>query len=345
MQHDTTVYPLKLSGQTTRLVASMIYLRYSKRRYLRFYRMFDRFAMKCFLHEALIFWGYSAKQCIIDNTSLARLRGSGKQAVIVPEMACFAERYSFQFVCHAIHHSNRKAGEERSFWTVETNFFPGRSFDSLEDLNRQAFQWATVRMHHRPASKTGLISAKAFEHERSYLTKLPDQLPAPYRTLGRGTDQYGYVSFEANYYWVPGTKREDVKLLCYADHLEIYQHRNCVAKYPLPPHGVKNGRFGPEGQTLPRHMPQNRKNASEQEAKRLRAMDPGVSAYVDYVLKTPGIQRHRFLRELFALSQKMTQAVFVTAVARALRYRIVHLQTLERIAWFCMSQSQAVSGL
>jgi hypothetical protein len=341
MQHDTTVYPLKLSGQTTRLVASMIYLRYSKRRYLRFYRMFDRFAMKCFLHEALIFWGYSAKQCIIDNTSLARLRGSGKQAVIVPEMACFAERYSFQFVCHAIHHSNRKAGEERSFWTVETNFFPGRSFDSLEDLNRQAFQWATVRMHHRPASKTGLISAKAFEHERSYLTKLPDQLPAPYRTLGRGTDQYGYVSFEANYYWVPGTKREDVKLLCYADHLEIYQHRNCVAKYPLPPHGVKNGRFGPEGQTLPRHMPQNRKNASEQEAKRLRAMDPGVSAYVDYVLKTPGIQRHRFLRELFALSQKMTQAVFVTAVARALRYRIVHLQTLERIAWFCMSQSQA----
>jgi hypothetical protein len=62
---------------------------------LKFYRVFDRFAMKCFLHEALIFWGYSAKQCIIDNTSLARLRGSGKQAVIVPEMACFAERYSF----------------------------------------------------------------------------------------------------------------------------------------------------------------------------------------------------------------------------------------------------------
>jgi hypothetical protein len=236
--------------------------------------------------------------------------------------------------------TSTKAGEERSFWTVETNFFSGRSFDSLEDLNRQAFQWATVRMHHRPASKTGLISAKAFEHERSYLTKLPDHLPAPYCTRERGTDQYGYVSFEANYYWVPGTKREDVKLLRYADHLEIYQHHSCVAKYPLPPDGVKNGRFSPEGQPPPRHMPQNRKNASEQEAKRLRAMDPGVSAYVDYVSKTPGIQRHRFLRELFALSQKMTQAVFVEAVARALRYRIVHMQTVERIAWFCLSQSQ-----
>jgi hypothetical protein len=69
-------------------------------------------------------------------------------------------------------------------------------------------------------------------------------------------------------------------------------------------------------------------------------MGSDVSAYVDYVSKTPGIQRHRFLRELVALSQKMTQAVFVEAIARALRYRIVHLQTFERIAWFCMSQTE-----
>jgi hypothetical protein len=340
MQHDTTVYQLKLSSHPTRLIASLMYLRYSKRRYLRFYRLFDRFAMKCFLHEALMFWGYSARQCIIDNTNLARLRGSGRQAVMVPEMASFAERYGFHFVCHEIRHANRKAGEERSFWTVETNFLPGRSFESLEDLNRQALEWATVRMHHRPASKTGLISAKAFEHERSYLTELPAHLPAPYYERQRGTDQYGFVSFEGNFYWVPGNKREDLKLLRYSDHLEIYQHRSCVAKYPLPPDGVKNGRFSPAGQALPRHMPRNRHSSSEQEEKRLRAMGSDVSAYVDYVSKTPGIQRHRFLRELVALSQKMTQAVFVEAVARALRYRIVHLQTLERIAWFCMSQSE-----
>ena len=172
MQHDTTVYQVKLGEQRARLIASLLYLRYSKRRYLKFYRVFNRFAMKCFLHEALMFWGYAAKQCIIDNTNLARLRGSGKRAVIVPEMAAFAERYGFQFVCHALRHPNRKAGEERSFWTVETNFLPGRTFASLEDLNRQALEWATVRMDHRPESKTGLIPAKAFEHERSYLTEL-----------------------------------------------------------------------------------------------------------------------------------------------------------------------------
>ncbi len=80
MQHDTTVYQVKLSGKPTRVIASLLYLRYSKRRYLKFYRAFNRFAMKCFLHEAFMFWGHAARQCVIDNTNLARLRGSGRLA-------------------------------------------------------------------------------------------------------------------------------------------------------------------------------------------------------------------------------------------------------------------------
>jgi len=287
-----------------------------------------------------MYWGYAAKQCVIDNTNLARLRGSGKRAVIVPEMASFAERYGFKFLCHAIRHPNRKAGEERSFWTVETNFLPGRSFESLEDLNQQALPWATVRMDHRPASKTRLIPAKAFEHERRYLTELPAQLPAPYWPQKRGTDEYGYVSFQGNYYWVPGTKREDVKVLQYADRLKIYRQRTCVAEYLLPADGIKNAHFSPEGQPPPRYLPKHRKHGSQHEEQRLRALGPEVAAYVDFALQTPGIQRHRFLRELFALSRQVTPTVFVEALTRALRYRVVQMETLQRIAWLCMNQGQ-----
>src|SRR5204863_505125 len=84
-------------------------------------------------HKALMFWRYAAAVCIIDNTNLARLRGTGRNAVIVPEMEAFAKEHGFRFVCHEKGHANRKAGEERSFWTVETNFLPGRHFSSLED--------------------------------------------------------------------------------------------------------------------------------------------------------------------------------------------------------------------
>ncbi len=340
MQHDTTVYTIKLDGKPARLVASLLYLRYSKRRYLKFYRAFNRFRMKCFLHEALTFWGYAARECIIDNTNLARLRGSGATALIVPEMERFGASYGFRFLCHALRHANRKAGEERSFWTVETNFLPGRTFQSLEDLNAQALEWATVRMEHRPQGKARLVPAKAFEHEYRFLLELPGHLPAPYQVHERGTDQYGYAAFEGNYYWVPGTKREDVKVLHYADRLTLYHARECLAEYPLPADGVKNAKFAPPGQPQPRHNPSNRRRPTEEEEKRLRAMGESVGRYLDFALKPKGIERHRFLRGLFALSREISPEVFLRTIERALRYRIVAMDTLRRMALLLMDASE-----
>ena len=337
-QHDTSPYEIKLAGTANRLIASLMYLRYSKRRYLKFYRVFNRFKMKCFLHEGLMHWGCAAPECIIDNTNLARLRGTGKNAVIVPEMTAFSQQRRFKFVCHEVKHPNRKAGEERSFWTVETNFFPGRTFENLEDLNRQAFEWATIRMHNRPTD-TGLIPAKAFEYERAYLLELPRHLPAPYLIHQRGTDQYGYAAFDGNYFWVPGTDRIDVKLIEYGDRLKIYLNRKCIAEYPLPADGVKNQRFSPEGMPAPRHQPRNQKRPTAEEEKRLRAMSPAVAGYLDFVLKGEGgIQRHRFIRELFALTSRMPNSVFIQSIKRALRYQITSIETVERIALLHMTQ-------
>lgn len=339
MQHDTTVYRIKLADKWVRLVASMLYLRYSKRRYLKLYRAFNRFRMKCFLHEALMFWGYAATECIIDNTNLARLRGTGANAVIVPEMEQFAKQYGFRFRCHEIGHANRKAGEERSFWTAETNFLPGRKFHNLEDLNQQALQWSTKRIDNRPQGKARLIPAKVFESERPHLVQLPPDLPAPYQVHDRGTDQYGYAAFAGNYYWVPGTGRADVRLLEYADLLKIYQARTCLAQYPLPADGVRNDLFSPPGLPKPRHSPNNRKQPTQQEEKRMRAMAESVSAYLDFALKPKvGIQRHRFLRKLYALSRKITPTLFITTIARAHKYRITDLTTIERIAALQMTQ-------
>jgi transposase len=338
MQHDTSDYQVKLSEQRTKVIASLLYLRYAKCRYLKFYRAFNRFAMKCFLHEALMYWEYAPFKCIIDNTNLARLRGSGSRAVIVPEMVAFAKQYGFEFSCHEIGHSNRKAGNERGFWTVETNFLPGRSFASLEDLNRQAKQWATERMQHRPVGKARLIPAKAFEHERHYLQPLSRHLPAPYKAHQPVVDQYGYVALSGNHYWVPGDDRADVKVLEYADHLKIYRRRELLAEYPLPADGVKQQRFSPPGQPQPKYQPRPRKRDSRYEEQRLRALGQEVESYLDYALAAPGIQRHRFLRELFAFSRQVTSVVFVKMVQRALRYRIIDLDALRRIAWYCMSQ-------
>lgn len=331
MQHDTSVYRIELDGRGVRVIASVLYLRYSKRRYLKFYPTFNRFAMKCFFHEALSFWGFAARQCIIDNTNLARLSGTGRDAVIAPEMAAFSKAYGFEFLCHAIRHPNRKAGEERGFFTLETNFFPGRAFQSFEDLNAQASDWATQRMEQRVQGKTSVMPAKAFEHERAYLQPLPAHLPAPYLVHARETDQYGYAAFDGNYYWVPGTQREALQVIEYAQRIKLHRQRVLLAEYPLPPYGTRNQKFAPPGEPKPRAEPARRRG-SEAEEKHLRAVGEAVGAFLEFALPQQGRLRHEFVRKLLGLSRRMTPELFLRSIARAHKYRIVEVATIERIA-------------
>ena len=339
MQHDTSPYTVKFGTSRIKVIASLIYMRYSKIRHLKFYRSFNRFAMKCFIHKALIFWGYAAPVCIIDNTNLARLRGTGKNAVIVPEMKQFSKQYGFEFICHEVNHANRKAGNERSFYTVETNFFPGRTFENLEDMNQQAFEWATVRMPNRPMSKTRMIPAKAFEHEQAFLNKLPPYVTPPYLAYGRGTDQYGYAAVDGNFYWVPGTSRFDVKVLQFCGHVEIYHKRKKLVEYELPPDGVKNEKFSPKGKPKPRYQPNNRKKPTAQEERILRSTAPEVDEYLNFVLVMKGKVRHRFVRQLYSLHKKTAVALFVKAVKRALKYRIKSVDTIDNIIRLLMRDS------
>jgi hypothetical protein len=196
-------------------------------------------------------------------------------------------------------------------------------------------------MEHRPQNDTKIIPAKAFEHERSYLIKLPAHLPPPYQIHGRGTDQYGYTALGGNFYWVPGTTRQDVKILEYSDRLKIYLGRECLVEYPLPAHGVTNQRFSPKDLPPPPYQPKQRSRPTDQEEKRLRALAPEISAYLDLALEGKGAQRHAFLRRLLALSQKMTPELFLKVIARAHQYRINTLETIERIALLQLREGQA----
>jgi hypothetical protein len=339
MQHDTTIYFIQVGSQKIKVIASLLYFRYSKIRYLKFYRNFDRFRMQCFLHEALGYFGYTAKTCIIDNTNLARLRGTGAQAVINPEMERFSKKYGFTFICHALNHPNRKAGNERGFYTVETNFLPGRRFLDMDALNRSAFEWATVRLYHRPVGKTGIIPAKAFEYERSYLNKLPAYVEPPYRDHHRLTDQYGYAAFAGNYYLIPGTDRNEVMLLEYERRLKIFFHKELLAEYDLPAAEVKNQLFYPKGMLKPTRRPKNRKRPAEREEKILRSLSKEMDHFLTTVLNAKGISRHHFIRQIYGLHLKLAPNLFFRTIQRAEKYRITRIKTIEQIAELLIRQS------
>jgi transposase len=341
MQHDTSPFRITVGEVRSTVVASLLYLRYSKRRYLKFYRHFRRFDMKCFFHEALTYWGYAAPECIIDNTNLARLSGAGASARIHPEMEAFAKQYGFVFRCHAINHPNRKAGEERGFYTVESNFLPGRSFESLEDLNGQALEWATEWIYHRPLTAAKIVPSEYFEREKPLLVRVPSGLPAPYLSMTRLINQYGEIHVDANFYWIPGEGRGEVKVLVYADRIEVYRGREHLCGYERPPQGVRGEHFPAGHKRKPGRKPHRRKRPTEQEEKRLRSLDPVVGAFLDAVLAPQGLARHNTIRKLFRLSSQMSAELFVKSLRRAHTYGVRDLETIERIAHIYLHQGEA----
>jgi hypothetical protein len=252
-------------------------------------------------------------------------------------MVAFAANYGFTWKAHEIGHANRKAGTERNFYTVETNFLPGRTFGSLEDLNAQAIEWATVRFAQRPQAKTKLIPVELFETEKSALLKLSDYIDAPYLPFPRRVDEYGYCSFDGNFYWVPeSVSSKNVTMLQYSHHLRIMDGTFEAARYEIAADGVKNQMIVPPGhEAAPRGVPKNRKLGCDQEEKRLREQGDTVGIYLD-MAKAPenGVKQcPAFIRGLYALSRQLGPSLFHMAVQRALDYRVFDRAALERIAY------------
>ena len=183
-----------------------------------------------------------------------------------------------------------------------------------------------------------MIPLKAFEFEQQYLVKVPDYLPPPYLTHNRGTDQYGYIPFDGNYYWIPGTTRIKVKILEYSNCIKIYYKRKLLIEYDLPPDGTKNEIITPNEGYEPPHRPKKRKRAPEIEKKKLKEIGAEVENYLTFISNKKGIQENRLLRQLYSLSLKITSHLFIKTIKRALHYRITDIKTIERIAILLMKE-------
>lgn len=330
-QHDTSTYVIEVGGVKLKVVASEIYYRYSKRKYLKFYTSFNRFNMKCFFHEALTHFGFVPSECIIDNTNLAIKEGTGKNAIFNVEMVNFAKMYGFSWVAHEVRHSNRKAGVERGFWTVETNFFPGRNFKSVEDLNDQAFEWC--EKHSMTANKkTKIVPLEAFEMEKSDMKKILPDLPAPYRSHTRSTDQYGYITFNANLYWVPQGNKRDVIILEYADKIRIYDRKKVLVDYELPPFKTRGQQYSPSGLT-PAHRPKKQSMPTDSEEAALKSLGKEVEEYLEKIRRGTSINyRYREIRKLHTLYRRLAPSIFLQTIKRSIEYGLYEVDRLEGIS-------------
>ena len=117
--------------------------------------------------------------------------------------------------------------------------------------------------------------------------------------------------------------------------LKIYRRHECVADYPLVAADKRGEKVFPDGVPVIHSNPNNRKIGSTEEEKRLRAIGPTVIKYLDWFKSAPAkvhCQQHRFIRELYASSQRMTGTLFAQALEQAMLHDIADIDAIERIA-------------
>ena len=329
MQHDTSPHRAEIGGHLRPVQTASLVLGFSRMLFFQFFPTFTRFDCKVFLTDALQYFQGACETCLIDNTHLVVLKGTGRDMVPVPEMAAFADRYGFRFQAHAIGNANRSARVERSFRYIETNFLAGRSFRDWADANRQAREWCD-KVNARFRDDLKASPRELFAAERPHLKPLPVWAPPVYLLHQRLVDLEGMVWIDTNRYSVPADLiGRHVEVRQTKNHIEIYRGPRLVATHPrvIEPTGRKyrlpEHRY-PRGQKPPR-------STSPSEEELLLQRLPGVDEYLQALKKRSPGRATLALRRLLRLVNDYPRAPLLEALQTALAYGLFDLERVERM--------------
>jgi transposase len=329
MQHDTSPHQAWIGDRLRPVQTASLVLCYSRMLFFQFSATFRRFDCKIFLTEAFAYMGGACEVCMIDNTHVIVLRGTGRDMVPVPEMEAFAERYRMKIRAHEKGDANRSAHVEKSFDYIENNFLAGRRFRDWDDANAQAREWCDKvnagYKRHLKASPRDLYAT-----ERGYLRPLPLWVPPVYLLHQRIVDLEGYVTVNTNRYSLP----EDF----IGRRLEVRETRASIEIYDGPRLIATHARIvDPSNQrsTLPEHRrarnrsPRRVEVVFEEQALVTRA--PEIAEYAALIKKRAAGRGTLALRRLLRLVDEYPREPLVAAVRTAQEYGLFDLDRLENM--------------
>ena len=332
MQHDTSPHSVLVAEKLRKLQCASLVLCHSRVGYAQVYPVWNRFWAKVFLTEAIVAFEGAADACMIDNASIIVASGTGKNAVIAPEMVAFGKRFGFHFIAHELGDANRSAHVERRFDFIERNFYAGRTFADLLDLNAQLRAWCT-KVNGTFGRRLGARPIDLFVAEAAALHPLPVHVPDVYQLHSRSVDESGYVNLHNNRYSVP-SKLLDRSLSLHEtrDRLRIFDGHRLVCEHVREEEGAGKTRMLEEHKLERRlarqHAP---KTTLRPEEIALSAASPAMAAMVDALKKRHAGRAVRALQRLRRMWIDYPQAPLDQALATALAHGLFDLERIERL--------------
>jgi hypothetical protein len=326
MQHDTSPHDVELGGRRRGVQTASLVLGYSRWRFMQCYPTWNRFWCKVFLTDALVFFGGAAHRCVLDNSSVIIVRGTGKAAVPAPEMEAFSRRFDFNFIAHELGDVNRSAKVERPFWHFERNFLAGRTFTDWDDLNREARAWCE-RISRKFRKRLRGSPLELFRSEQPSLRPLPAYVPEVYALESRIVDLEGYIHLYGNRYSAPARLLgATVEVRAYKNRVVLFDGRHEATQHARSEDGL-DARVSKEEHRIPRRKPGDPPRMTPEE-KVLRGAGAEIAALTEMVKS-----RHdaRALRRLYRLYIDYPLEALQTAAVTALTFGLHDMARIERV--------------
>jgi hypothetical protein len=329
MQHDTSPHDAHIGGALRRVQTASLVLCYSSRLFFQFYPRFTRFECKVFLQDGAHYHDGTCEHCMVDNTHVIVLSGTGKDMIPVPEMEAFARRLNFTFIAHEKGDANRSARVERPFHFIENNFLAGRKFTDFADANRQAREWCD-KINAKFRRSLSASPNELYATERPALCRLPLWLPEVYQLHQRIVDLEGYIHVDGHIYSVPYQLiGKAVEVRETKDQIRVYVGPREVAVHDKAIATIKQRR------TLAEHRPPRGQQAVHlaplPEERELTAAGAPFADYAKALKQRVGLRWPIALRRFAQMRRDYPAAPLMAAIETAAHYGLYDLDRLERM--------------
>jgi transposase len=148
-------------------------------------------------------------------------------------LLALAGHYRFQPRACRPYRAKTKGKVERPFSYIRQDFFLGRNFRDLDDLNLQLADWLDTVANARVHGTTQRVVAEAFAAEQPELQTLPEHRFDAVLKLERRVSHDGFVAVGGNYYSVPDRTRRVVEVQQLPDLIRILELGHIIAEHPV----------------------------------------------------------------------------------------------------------------
>jgi transposase len=282
--------------------------------------------LRCY-ERALRYFGGLCREYWHDNMPTVVAEREGTLVRPAAKFDAYAGFHGFRPVFCGVGRGNEKGRVEDGVKLVRHQFWPGREFKDLGDMNEQAFEWRDLWANGRIHRSTGKVPRLMWEQERGYLR--------PLRADPYDTDEIRSckvlpsfrVRFESNTYTVPWTlvertvtlRADDEEVRIFYGSRRVCAHRRCYGR----------------GQDIrnPRHEEGLREFKGEAsrswQEQTIRSWGPSCGRYLELIGRTSRSLRHE-LGALLVLGTVWGHPEVEEAAGELLSRGLVGADLLER---------------